>query len=294
LIAGCGHEVIVANSRELRLIFKNPKKSDRIDAENLARTARLDPKLLHPVEHRSAEIQIDLALLRARDCLVASRTKLINHIRGAVKSIGGRLPCSSAASFNTKAPESIPEALKPVLNPLIETIAKLTDQIHRYDKTIGKELGAKYPVTETLKQVSGVGPLTALAFVLIIGDPRRFSKGRNVGPYLGLTPKKDQTGEQDPQLRISKAGDGFLRRLLVGSAQYILGPFGPDTDLRRFGTEIARRGGKNAKKRAVVAVARKLAVLLHRLWLTGEVYEPLRWSNKKKHRATTTPQPEVK
>lgn len=293
LIAACGHEVIVANARELRLIYKNPKKSDRLDAENLARTARLDPKLLHPVEHRTVEIQTDLALLRARDCLVASRTKLINHVRGAIKSMGSRLPSCNSDCFHKKAPASIPEALKPILEPLLEIIENLTDQIHRYDKTIDKVLGAKYPVTENLRQVPGVGPLTALAFVLIIGDPRRFSKGRNVGPYLGLTPKKDQTGEQDPQLRISKAGDGFLRRLLVGSAQYILGPFGPDTDLRRFGTEIARRGGKNAKKRAVVAVARKLAVLLHRLWVTGEVYEPLRWS-KKKRRTSTTPEAQVK
>ena len=289
LIASCGHEVIVANSRELRLIYKNPKKTDRIDAENLARTARLDPKLLHPVKHRTAEIQNDLSILRARACLVVSRTKLINHIRGAVKSIGGRLPSCYSSCFHKKAPESIPEVLQPVLQPILEVIEKLTDRIHQYDKTIDKVLGAKYPVTETLKQVPGVGPLTALAFVLIIGDPRRFPNGRNVGPYLGLIPKKDQSGGQDPQLHISKAGDGFLRQLLVGSAQYILGPFASDTDLRRFGKEIASRGGKNAKKRAVVAVARKLSVLLHRLWLTGEVYDPLR-ASKKKRRATAKPE----
>jgi len=107
-------------------------------------------------------------------------------------------------------------------------------------------------------------------------NPERFVKSRDVGPYLGLVPKQEDSGESQPQLGISKAGDTMVRRLLVGSAQYILGPFGPDTDLRRYGLRLCERGGKNAKKRAAVAVARKLAVLLHRLWVTGEVYEPLR------------------
>jgi transposase len=90
-----------------------------------------------------------------------------------------------------------------------------------------------------------------------------------------LVPAKDRSGDSDPQKRISKEGDEMLRKLLVGSAHYVLGPFGSDSDLRRHGEKIASRGGKNAKKRAVVAVARKLSVLLHRLWVTAEVYDPL-------------------
>jgi transposase len=115
-----------------------------------------------------------------------------------------------------------------------------------------------------------------VAFLLTIEDPARFAKSREVGPYVGLVPKQDESGESSPQLGITKTGDVMLRRLLVGSAHYILGPFGEDCDLRRQGMKLAARGGKNAKRRAIVAVARKLAVLLHRLWVTGEVYQPLR------------------
>jgi transposase len=96
-----------------------------------------------------------------------------------------------------------------------------------------------------------------------------------VGAYLGLVPATDRSGDRDPQKHISKEGEEMLRKLLVSSAHYVLGPFGSDSDLRRHGEKIASRGGKNAKKRAAVAVARKLCVLLHRLWVSGEVYDPL-------------------
>jgi len=166
---------------------------------------------------------------------------------------------------------------------VLETIGEITARIKQYDDSIANVLCAKkHPETDLLRQVGGVGPLTAFAFILILEDPRRFKRSRSVGAFLGMTAKQSDSGEQEPQLRITKAGDCYLRRLLVGSAQYILGPFGPDTDLRRFGMALAKRGGKNAKKRAVVAVARKLSVLLHRLWLTAEVYEPLRNEERKK------------
>jgi len=139
----------------------------------------------------------------------------------------------------------------------------------------------KYPETELLRAIKGVGPITALAFVLILEDPERFSKSRQVGSFIGLTPSRDQSGEIDKQLRITKAGNPLLRRLLVGAAQYILGPFGEACDLRRFGLKLSARGGKNAKRRAVVAVARKLTVLLYRLWRHGEIYGPLYTAKRK-------------
>jgi transposase len=272
----CGHEVLVANSRKLRLIYANARKTDEVDAENLARLARLDPKLLYPLKHRGEESQAHMALIRSREALVSSRTQLVNHVRGAVKSFGARLPKCPAASFHNKAPEHIPEALLPALGPILETIGSLTRHIREYDRqleTISKET---YPETELLRQVEGVGPLTALTFVLTVEDPHRFERSRSVGAYLGLVPASDRSGDRDPQKRISKEGDEMLRKLLVSGAHYILGPFGSDSDLRRHGEKIASRGGKNAKKRAVVAVARKLAVLLHSLWMSAEVYEPLR------------------
>ena len=274
LLHELGHEVLVANARKLRAIYTNPRKADRVDAEMLARLARLDPKLLSPVHHRSRRAQAHLAILRSRDALVRCRTLLINHVRGIAKSSGMRLPSCSAPSFAAKVAGSIPEALQPALAPVLDTIASLSAQIRAYDRQIEALCQTHYPQTQFLRPVQGVGPLTALGYVLTLEDPGRFRKSRQVGPALGLVPRRDQSGAQDPQLHITKTGDAYLRRLLVGSAHYILGPFGPDCDLRRRGLAMAQRGGKNARKRAVVAVARKLAVLLHHLWKNQEAYEP--------------------
>jgi transposase len=271
----CGHEVLVANARKLRLIYANKRKTDEIDAENLARLARLDPKLLYPLKHRGEESQAHLALIRSREALVGTRTQLVNHVRGAVKSFGHRLPRCPARSFHKNAPEHIPEALRPALGPILEQIGSLTERIRDYERRLETVAKDHYPETELLRQVEGIGPLTALTFVLTVEDPYRFEKSRSVGAYLGLVPATDRSGDRDPQKHISKEGDEMLRKLLVGSAHYILGPFGSDSDLRRHGEKIASRGAKNAKKRAAVAVARKLSVLLHRLWVTGDAYDPL-------------------
>jgi transposase len=276
LLEECGHEVLVANARKLRLIYSNKRKTDKVDAENLARLARLDPKLLYPLKHRGEDSQAHMAIIRSREALVSCRTQLVNHVRGAVKSFGGRLPKCPARSFHNKAPERIPDALWPALGPILEQIGSLTERIRQYDRQLEEISKESYPETSLLRQVEGVGPLTALTFVLTLEDPYRFEKSRSVGAYLGLVPAKDQSGDRDPQRRISKEGDEMLRRLLVSCAHYVLGPFGSDSDLRRHGQKIASRGAKNSKKRAVVAVARKLAVLLHSLWVSAEVYEPLR------------------
>jgi transposase len=275
IIAGFGHEVLVANPRLMEGSKRRRRKSDRIDAEKLARLGRMDPKSLHPIEHRSTEVREDLVILRARDALVKSRTELINSVRGQVKSMRGRVTGCSSVAFSQKAIAEIPEEVHETLQPLLRLIATLSEEIKTFDQRIEKLAAEKYMQTQLLRQVSGVGPVTALAFVLTLETPLRFARSRDVGPYLGLVPKQEDSGDIQPQLGISKAGDRMLRKLLVGSAHYILGPFGPDTDLRRFGMRLCERGGKNAKKRAAVAVARKLAVLLHRLWASGEVYEPL-------------------
>jgi transposase len=276
VLEGCGHEVLVANARKLRLIYANKRKTDEIDAENLARLARVDPKLLYPLKHRGEDSQAHMAIVRSRQAMIGCRTQLVNHVRGAVKSFGARLPKCPARSFHKRATAHIPEALRPALEPILEQIASLTERIRDYDRRLVAISEEHYPETGLLRQVEGIGPLTALCFVLTLEDPYRFERSRSVGAYLGLVPARDQSGDRDPQKRISKEGDEMLRRLLVGSAHYILGPFGSDSDLRRHGEKIASRGGKNSKKRAVVATARKLAVLLHSLWVSGEIYEPLR------------------
>ena len=152
----------------------------------------------------------------------------------------------------------------------------MTDKIQTLDQQIEQIARTEYPETDLLRQVSGVGPLIALTFVLTVEDRERFQKSRDVGCYVGLRPRQSNSGENEPQLRITKEGDAYLRKLLVQGAHQIMGRRGPDTDLKRWGLKLSARGGKNAKKRALVAVARKLAILLHRLWVTGEVYEPLR------------------
>jgi transposase len=274
VLAELGHEVVVAQAAKLPMIYQSVRKNDRTDAEALARLARVDPELLSPVTHRGEQAQQDLQLIRSRDALVESRTKLINHVRSSVKVHGERLPKCSAESFARKVKEGIPAGLRAALYPILETIAGLTETIRGFDKSLEALCEQSYPETEVLRQIPGVGPLTALAFVLTLERPERFAKSRDVGPYLGLVPKQRQSGQSQPHLRISKAGNRFLRRLLVGCSHYILGPFGPDTALRQWGLAKAGTGGRNAKKRAAVAVARKLAVLLHRLWTTGEVYKP--------------------
>jgi transposase len=285
LLEECGHEVLVANARKVRLIYGEGRKNDKIDAEKLARLARVDPKLLSPIKHRDESSQAHLALLRSRDALVGARTKLVNHIRGAVKSFGARLPKCTAESFHNRVAEHLPQELAPALEPILKIIASLSERIRDYDRQLEGVAEESYPETKLLRQVHGVGVLTALTFVLTLEDPSRFAKSREVGAYLGLVPASDQSGGSDPEKHISKHGNKMMRKLLVGSAHYILGPFGEDCDLRRHGERIASRGGKNAKKRAVVAVARKLSVLLHRLWVTAEVYEPLYNASRRESQA---------
>src|SRR4051812_29638115 len=249
-----GHQVLVANARKVRLIHQNKHKTDKIDAENLARLARVDPKLLAPLKHREENTQAHLALLRSREALVQARTQLVNHVRGSVKAFSGaRLPKCSTPTFHKKAAPQIPQELEEVLRPVLETIASLTERIKDYERKIEALAQEHYPETKLLRQVRGVGPLTALTFVLTLEDPKRFRKSRTVGAYLGLAPAKKLSGERDLQQRITKEGDEKIGRLLVGSAHYILGPFGEDSDLRRHGEKIAQHGGKSAKKRAVGA-----------------------------------------
>jgi transposase len=284
LVEHLGQEVLVANSSEYRR-KRGRRRNDKLDAEQLARLGRADPKLLCPIRHRGEAAQVDLAVLHARDALVAARTQLVNHVRGTVKAIGERLPACSADAFAFRMAGALPAGLQPALAPVVQQIAAVTEQIKAFDRAIERRAREAYPETVLLRQIVGVGPLTSLCYVLVLESPTRFGRRRAVGSYLGLVPRLDESGEVSPQLGITKAGDALLRRFLVQASHYILGPFGPDTDLRRWGLRLMARGGKNAKKRAVVAVARKLAVLLHRLWETGEAYVPLRDTDRPPARA---------
>ena len=299
-----GHRVLVANPRKVRAIYQNERKCDKRDAELLARIARTDEKLLYPVEHVTEEyrgagwtgagrrapkgcepwggehqMQRDLLQIKLRDNLVRQRVDIISSVRFTLKSLGIALPSPSSQSFARHARKLLGgehSATLALLEPSLCVLDGMNEQIRALEKSIESMAAEKYPECEFLTQITGVGLLTALTFILTIGDPTRFARKRDVAAFLGLVPRRDQSGESDKQLRITKAGDSYLRKLLVGCAQYILGPFGPDTALKRKGLKLAEKGGPRAKRKAVVAVARNLAVLLLTLWHDEEIYEPNR------------------
>jgi len=283
VLAAMGHEVIVANPHNVKLITKSVKKNDRIDAEHLARLARVDPKLLSPIRHRGEEAQADLAVIRARAELVETRTALINCARGMAKPMGKRLKQCDADQVKEGLADGLGAGLQEVIRPLLKCVEAMSKQIEVYDEKI-KAIAKRYPEIELLTPVWGVGTLIALTYILTIEDAQRFEHSREVGPYLGLTRKRRDSGDSEPELGISKQGDALLRRYMVQSAQCVLRDGAPDTDLKVWGRAVQnagrktsqkkQKGSKRAKKKAVVAVARKLAVLLHRLWVTGEVYDP--------------------
>jgi len=264
----------------LRMIGEENRSERASAAEALARLARIDPELLYPVKHRSVQAQADLTLIRARAGLVRARTGLVNAVRGLAKSYGERLRGCNVRNMNPEKAESLSPELQAALEPLLNAIESLSERIEEYNERIEDLAQQRYRQVALLKQIKGVGTLIALTYMLTLEDPHRFRKSRDVGGYLGLQPGRRNSGQSEPQLHI-KEGDPYLRTLLVQGAQHILGPFGPDCDLRRWGLKLAERGGRNGKKRAIVATARKLAVLLHHLWVSGEAYEPLHNSKQK-------------
>lgn len=271
-----GHEVIVANARKVRIIGESSRKDDRMDAELLARLARVDPALLFPIRHRGEQAQQHLAMIKARAALVDGRTAVVNAARGLTKAFGERIGHCDADQMSVAKIETLPEGVRSALRPLLVVVESMTEQIQDYDRKLAEIARKDYPETALLQQIAGVGALIALTFILTLDDGKRFGSSRDVGCFLGLRPKRRDSGQSQPQLGITKEGDVYLRRLLVQGAHYILSRRAPDTDLKRWGEKLAGSGDKRAKKKAVVAVARKLAVLLHHLWVSGEVYEPLR------------------
>jgi transposase len=280
LLEQLGHQVIVANTRKIRAITASESKNDRNDAEKLARFALCDPRLLSPIRHRSSERQQDLNLLHARSTLVRARTMLVNALRGLTKSAGGRLPACTPRGFAARAEAWIPPALAEAARPLLNQIAALNTSIREMDRSI-EQWGNRYAEIKLLRTVPGVGPLIAATYVLTLDRPDAVQHSRQAGAFLGLRPRQSQSGDRDPQHRISKTGNVYLRSLLVQAAHYVLGRFGPDSELRRWGLKLASSGGQRGKKRAIVAVARKLAVILHRIWQTGNGWQAFPQSAQK-------------
>jgi len=280
IIEHCGHKVIVANPRKVRAIWDTVNKTDERDAELLARLGRVDPILLSPIKHRCLEEQLDLTVIRLRESLVQARTKISNCIKGMLKTTGVMLEKSIEPQYLPKQlPLHISSDMLKMFEPMLIAISAMNEQIRTYEKKID-DLCLKYPECGQFMKVRGIGPITALTFRLTISDPNRLIRTRDVGAYLGLIPKRDQSGTIDKRLGITKAGDKLCRTMLIRAANYMIGSFGEDCDLRRFGLKIKAKGGKAPTKRASCAVARKLAVMMLSMWKSGEDYKQFRFSDE--------------
>lgn len=272
ILAELGHEVIVANAQRVRLIAESTLKNDKVDAETLARLVRIDPGLLCPIRHRREETQRLRGMLRVRRSLVNSRTACLNTARGLLRSFGYRVPGQRPERLaRALTTGKVPEGLCGLVAPLVATALELDEKVQALDGEV-IEAGRAFPEVERFQEVPGIGPLVALSYVLCIEDPSRFASRRDIPSFLGLRPRMRESAERSHFGSITRHGDAEMRRLLVQAAHGCLRSR-QDTELKRWAEQLARRIGK---KKAIVALARKLAVLLHRLWMTGEAYEPLR------------------
>src|ERR1700688_3625462 len=200
LLSELGHEVIVANARKVRLIAESRKKDDRLDAQTLARLARVDPQLLYPVKHRSVQAQADLTVIGARAGWVRARTALVNTARGLAKSYGERLRGGNVRNMNPEKAEGPSPELQAALQPLLAGIESLSERIRECNERIEELAQTSYPQVALLKQIKGVGTLIAtfmLTFMLTLEDAHRFRKSRDVGCYLGLQPGRRHSGQSE-------------------------------------------------------------------------------------------------
>lgn len=269
LVSRHGHEVVVCSPRRVRLIAESTMKNDEDDAEVLARLVRLDPAFLKPIQHRSEQAQRMRGQLLVRRALIDARTGWINQTRGILRSFGYRVAGKNADTFAQRVDLlKLPSDLRDVLEPLLAQITAVTGQIRCCDKAL-EQLAAEIPEVAHLREIPGVGLIVALYFVLSIEDPTKFRRSRDVAAFFGLRPAMRDSGQVSSYGRITKEGDPEMRRLLVQAALALM-KSRRDTALKRWATTLE---GRRGKAKARVALARKLAVLMHRLWVTGEAYQ---------------------
>jgi len=260
-----GFKTIVANPSLVPSITKSNKKNDRNDARELARLAIADPAMLHPVFLRDEIYQQMLRYHAARNMLISQRTQTINQIRGFAKSLGFRIECSSTAMFHAVNRVDWPKELEQAVWPIMGTLKAINLKIKAYDRLI-EQLAEKPEfkwMVERARVIYGIGIIGSTVLVAAIGGrPDRFEHARDVGAYLGMTPKQDQSGDTDKQLHITHAGSSIVCTTLVECAGVALMANAKETDLKLKGLRIAMRGGKIAKKKARIAVARSMAVTI--------------------------------
>lgn len=275
-LVGLGHHVMVLDPRRLKMISDTVYKTDKRDAETLALLALECPRLLKTVEPRGDREQLSLTLVRTRQHLVEMRTKATNSVRGLLKPWGVRVGKKGGSpNFPAEVRKVAPEVLVDILNPQLRVIEELNRAVKELDHQVKTRLPEVAPDALHLLEIDGVGPTTLLYFVSLVGDPHRFPKSRNIGSYFGLCRRLDDSGDKKSERGITKAGDTYMRVLLANCASHIIGPFGKDCDLRRWGVRLAGNS-KAQRKRARTAVSRKLAVIMLSMWKTGQAYVPFR------------------
>ncbi len=284
-IRSMGFKVYVANPAKLKMLTESDTKNDRNDARELARYTLADVEMLHPVFLRAEQYQQMIRLLEARRALLGARTKLINEMRGFAKSMGFRIPRRDADYFHLIDRATWPRDLETLCWPMLAVVKTISLKIKAVEKQM--HVLADTPEfresAERLQQIAGVGFFSSVAFIAFLGgNYERFAKARDVGPYLGLVPRQDASGNIDKQLSITKKGSSLLRSLLAECAQAAMRDHAKMSDLRIKGLRIAERGGKNAKKRAVIAIVRSLAVTMVALLKHPErEYKPISDENQR-------------
>jgi transposase len=248
-------------------------KSNANDAGGLAQIVRTG--WYSKVEVKSVDSHLVRATLGVRKQLVGMRTETINQIRGLMKIVGLILPKGSGARFQIQVRTRLAERaeLRLVVEPLLAAWRALDDQVDALERQLVRR-ASRHQVCHRLMTVPGVGPLTALAFVTTVDDPHRFRRSSSVGAYLGLTPRRFQSGERDLSGRISRCGDRLTRSYLFEAANVLLTRVERWSSLKAWAIRLSKRSGA---KKAKVALARKLAALLHRLWQDGTT---CRWTTE--------------
>jgi transposase len=270
---GLGLPVVCLDARHAQAILSlQVNKTDKNDAQGLAQIVRMG--WYREVRVKSIESHRVRALIGVRAQLVGMRTRLVNQIRGTLKTFGIVLGKAGGRAFEQRVEELSREAgiLGESLRALLAVLRNLSQQVVRLDQC-ARKFGKENAACQHLMTVPGVGPITAMAFVTAVDNPARFTKSRSVGAYLGLTPRRYQSGDMDITGRISRCGDRLVRSYLYEAANALLLRVKRWSSLKAWGVRLAKRVGMNKAK---VAVARKLAVLMHRMWMSGEEFN---WSN---------------
>lgn len=270
LLEGWGHRATVIDTRKAKGVIRTKKKTDKLDARNLAKMSRTG--WYTAVHRKSAQARAMRTYLQARQGLLQTALAQGSRIRGLLRAHGiklGELPASAyAASVKGLTLERAPD-LWPMLEPLVELRGQAIRSAEQMKKHLAKQI-SQDPVGQRLMSIPGVGPLTAVAYKATIDQPERFASSDQVAAYVGLVPAVAQSGELDLHGHITREGDGLLRSYLFEAAHVLLTRRKGTCRLKMWGLKLANKKGYG---KARVAVARKLAVLLHHLWITGQNYQ---------------------